>query len=168
MTINDVEVMIGKCRKIQYEELMNRLIQKYDTDASYQDAYLVVQNELEGNVGGDVYLILDYGTSFTVIDVDGNSITYDEDDVSEEKVDIELQKISDYFEDCEYDDRFYTKFKPLWTDIYYTIEEYGLDRDKFLREFYTKDGVGVDYDVVEFFKRCLERGEIKRFITGNY
>lgn len=82
MTINDVEVMIGKCRKVQNEELLNRLIQKYDTDASYQDAYLVVQNELEGNVGGDVYLILDYEDSFTVIDVDGNSITYDTEDVS--------------------------------------------------------------------------------------
>lgn len=61
-----------------------------------------------------------------------------------------------------------TMFKPLFVDIYHTINEYCLDKEKFLNYFYKKNGDGIDYDVVEYFKYCLDRGEITRFITGNY
>lgn len=168
MTRNDVELMIGNFREIQYEELMERLIEKYDTDASYKDAYLVVQNELEGNVGGDVKLILDYGTSFTVIDVDGNAITYDEDDVSERITEIDLQEIKDYLNECNVSchPEDYSKIAVLAEEIYNVIVEYGLDKEQFLNYFITRDGE-IDYDVVDCFERCLDRDEVQRFIAGN-
>lgn len=169
MTKNEVEMMIGSFREIQYEELLERLLEKYDEDASYKDAYLVVQNELEGNVGGDVKLILDYGTSFTVIDVDGNKETYDEDDVSERIIEIDLQEIKDFLNECNVSchPEDYIKMAVLAEEIYNTITEYCLDKEEFLKLFITDD-CDIRYDVVEFFERCLDRGEITRFITGNY
>lgn len=169
MTKNEVEMMIGKFREINEECLLERLLEKYDEDASYKDAYLVVQNELEGNVGGDVKLILDYGTSFTVFDVDGNGQTYDEDDVAERITEIDSQEIKDFLNECNVSchPEDYRKMAVLAEEIYNVIVEYGLDKEQFLNYFITDDG-DINYDVVDFFKRCLDRGEITRFITGNY
>jgi hypothetical protein len=55
----------------------------------------------------------------------------------------------------------------LAEEIYNTIVEYSLDKEKFLKYFITDDG-DINDDVVEFFERCLDRDEIQRFITGNY
>jgi hypothetical protein len=157
MTIDPVELVIGDYDVVENEKLLEEMIQKFDEDASYSDAYLVTKS-------GTFYLVLEYGGDYTRVVND----SFDE-EISFEDAYIETieNEIGEYFEDCEYDDRFYTMFKPLWSDIYWTIEEYGLDKEKFLNYFYTKDGL-IDYDVVEFFKRCLDRGEITRFIQGNY
>lgn len=168
MTREDVKVMIGDFREIENEKLLEKIIENYeDDDASYKEAYLILQND-EGNKSGDVFAVLDYETSFTVIDEYGNAETYYEDDVSEQYTEIEIQKIDDYFEDCGYDDRFYTLFKPLWQDIYYTIVEYGLDEEKFLRCFETNDGVGVNYDTVQHFYNCLKLDSVSDFINEYY
>lgn len=169
MIKNEIEMMIGNFREINDECLLERLIEKYDEDASYKDAYLVVQNELEGNVGGDVMMVLDYGTSFTVFDVDGNGQTYDEDDVAERITEIDSQEIKDFLNECNVscNPEDYRKMAVLAEEIYNTIVEYSLDKEKFLKYFITDEG-DIDYDVVEFFERCLERDEITRFITGNY
>ena len=159
MIRQDVKVMIGDFREIENEKLLEKIIESYeDDDASYNEAYLISQKNSEKNT--DVYFaVLDYETSFTVIDEYGNAQTYDEDDVSERYNEIELHKFydyfDDYFEDCGYDDRFYTLFKPLSRDIYFTICEYGLDEEKFLSCFMKNDGK-VDYDVVWNFYNCLK------------
>lgn len=168
MTREDVKVMIGDFREIENEKLLEKIIENYeDDDASYKEAYLILQND-EGNKSGDVFAVLDYETSFTVIDIYGNAQIYDEYDVSEQYTEIEIQKIDDYFEDCDYDDRFYKLFKPLWKDIYYTIVEYGLDKEKFLRCFETNDGVGVNYDIVQQFYNCLKLDSVSDFINEYY
>ena len=171
MTREDVKAMIGDFREIEDEKLLEKIIESYeDDDASYEEAYLISQND-EENTNEDVFAVLDYGTSFTVIDEDGNAQTYDEDDVSERYAEIELQKFydyfDDYFEDCGYDDRFYTLFKPLRQDIYFTIEEYGLDKEKFLRCF-MKNNSEVDYDVVKHFYNCLKLDSVIDFINEYY
>lgn len=165
MTREDVKVMIGDFREIENEKLLEKIIEKYeDDDASYNEAYLISQN-------GDVFAVLDYETSFTVIDEYGNAETYDEDDVSERYNEIELQKFDDYFddyfEDCGYDDRFYTLFKPLRQDIYLTIFEHSLDEEKFLRCFMKNNG-DVDYDVVQHYYNCLKLDSVSDFIKEYY
>ena len=172
MTRQDVKTMIGDFREIENEKLLEKIIENYeDDDASYKEAYLISQNESEGNKSGDVSAVLDYGTSFTVIDEYGNAQIYDEDDVSEQYNEDELQKFEDYFDDyfdgCGSYDRFYKLFKPLWLDIYYTIDEYGLDKEKFLRCFKNNDG-DVDYEIVQFFHYCLEFDRVSDFINECY
>jgi len=157
MTVDVVKLLIGDYKVVEFEQKLEDMIQKFDEDASYNDAYLAATNE-------DTYLVLEYDDYTRVVNDSFDEGISDEDAYSET---IE-NEIGNFFEDCEYDDRFYTMFKPLWTDIYWTIEEYGLDREQFLNYFYTQDGVGVDYDVVEHFKYCLDRDEIQRFVLGNY
>lgn len=168
MTRENVKVMIGDFREIENEKLLEKIIESYkDDDASYKEAYLILQNE-EENTNGDVFVILDYETSFTVIDEYGNAQIYDEDDVSEQYAEIDIQKFDEYFEDCDYDDRFYTLFKPLWKDIYYTVVEYGLDEEKFLSCFKQNNGVDVNYDTVQHFYNCLKLDSVSDFINDYY
>ena len=170
MIREDVKVMIGDFREIEDEKLLEKIIEGYeDDDSSYKEAYLISQKDEKK---ADVYFaVLDYGTSFTVIDEYGNAETYDEDDVSERYTEIELQKFydyfDDYFEDCGYDDRFYTLFKPLRQDIYFTIFEHVLDEEKFLRCF-MKNNADVDYDVVKHFYNCLKNDSVSDFIKEYY
>lgn len=169
MERQDVKVMIGDFREIENEKLLEKIIENYeDDDASYKEAYLILQND-EGNKSGDVFAVLDYGTSFTVIDEYGNAEIYDEDDVSEQYDEIDIQKFEYYFDDCfdDYDDRYYRLFKPLWKDIYYTIIEYRLDKEKFLNCFKNNDG-DVDYEIVQFFHYCLEFDHVSDFINEYY
>ena len=171
MIREDVKVMIGDFREIEDEKLLEKIIESYeDDDASYKEAYLISQN-VEENTNEDVFAVLDYGTSFTVIDENGNAETYDEDDVSDRYTEIELQKFydyfDDYFEDCEYDDRFYTLFRPLRQDIYLTIFENLLDKEKFLRCFMKNNG-DVDYDVVQRYYNCLKNDSVSDFINCYY
>ena len=169
MTRQDVKVMIGDFREIDNEKLLEKIIENYeDDDASYKEAYLILQNDSEGNKSGDVFAVLDYETSFTVIDVYGNAQTYDEDDVSEQYTEIDIEKLFYPFEYCGYDDRFYTLFKPLWNDIYYTIVDYGLDGEEFVRCFKNNDGVGVNYDTVQHFYNCLKLDSVSDFINCYY
>ena len=169
MTREDVKIMIGDFREIENEKLLEEIIESYeDDDASYKEAYLILQNESEGNKSGDVFAVLDYETSFTVIDVYGNAQIYDEDDVSEQYAEIDIQRFDDYFEDCDYDDRFYKLFKPLWKDIYYTIIEYSLDEEKFLRYFVNNTCDGVNYDTVQHFYNCLKNDSVSDFIKEYY
>lgn len=172
MTREDVKIMIGDFREIENEKLLEKIIESYeDDDASYKEAYLISQNETEENKSGDVFAVLDYETSFTVIDEYGNAQIYDVDDVSERYNEDELQKFEDYFDDyfdgCDSYDRFYKLFKPLWLDIYYTIDEHELDKAKFLRCFKNNDG-DVDYDIVQNFKYCLEFDHVDDFINEYY
>lgn len=171
MTREDVKVTIGEFREIENEKLLEKIIESYeDDDASYKEVYLISQND-EGNKSGDVYAVLDYGTSFTVIDEYGNAQTYDEYDVSERYNEIEMQRFNDYFEDYfeyyGYDDRFYTLFNPLWKDIYYTIIEYGLDKEKFLSCFKNNDDY-IDYEIVQHFYNCLKLDSVRDFINDYY
>ena len=171
MTRQDVKVMIGDFREIEDEKLLEKIIERYeDDDASYKEAYLISQNDSEENTNGDVFAVLDYVTSFTVIDEDGNAQTYDEDDVSERYMEIDIEELFKPFEDCGYDDRFYTLFKPLWEDIYYTTIEYGLDREEFVRCFvkYTNDDADIDYDVVQHFYNCLKNDSVSDFVKEYY
>ena len=170
MIREDVKVMIDDFREIENEKLLEKIIESYeDDDASYKEAYLISQKE--ENTNENVFAVLDYGTSFTVIDENGNAETYDEDDVSDRYTDIELQKFydyfDDYFEDCGYDDRFYTLFRPLRQDIYLTIFENLLDEEKFLRCFMKNNG-DVDYDVVQHYYNCLKLDSISDFINCYY
>ena len=170
MIKEDVKVMIGDFREIEDEKLLEKIIESYeDDDASYEEAYLISQKD-EKNT--DVYFaVLDYETSFTVIDENGNAETYDEDDVSERYNEIELQKFydyfDDYFEDCGYDDRFYTLFRPLRQDIYITIFENLLDEEKFLRCFMKNNG-DVDYEAVQHYYNCLKHDSVSDFINCYY
>ena len=171
MIREDVKVMIGDFREIEDEKLLEKIIESYeDDDASYKEAYLISQN-VEENTNEDVFAVLDYGTSYTVIDENGNAETYDEDDVSDRYTEIELQKFydyfDDYFEDCGYDDRFYTLFRPLRQDIYLTIFENLLDKEKFLRCFMKNNG-DVDYDVVQRYYNCLKNDSVSDFINCYY
>lgn len=73
----------------------------------------------------------------------------------------------DYFEDCgSYG--FYKIFKPLWKDIYNTIIEYGLDKEKFLSCFKSNDGYGIDYNIVQNFQYCLKFDHVRDFINCYY
>lgn len=171
MTREDVKVMIGDFNEIENEKLLEKIIESYeDDDASYKEAYLILQND-ERITSGVVSAVLDYGTSFTVIDEYGNTQIYDVDDVSEKYNEDELQKFEDYFDDyfdgCGSYDRFYRVLKPLWLDIYYTIDEYVLDKEKFLSCFKNNDG-DIDYDVVQFFHYCLEFDHVSDFINEIY
>ena len=172
MTRDDVKTMIGDFREIENEKLLEKIIESYeDDDASYKEAYLILQNETEGNKSGDVSAVLDYGTSFTVIDEYGNAQIYDEDDVSEQYDEIYIQELFQPFECCGYDDRFYTLFKPLWKDIYYTIIEYGLDEERFCRcftKYIDDDEVDVDYETVQHYYNCLKLGSVSDFIKEYY
>ena len=170
MTREDVKVMIGDFSEIEDEKLLEKIIERYeDDDASYNEAYLISQKDSEKNT--DVYFaVLDYEIYFTVIDEDGNAQTYDEDDVSERYAEIDIEELFQPFEDCCYDDRFYTLFKPLWKDIYYIMIEHMLDREKFLRCFvkYTDDDYDIDYDVVQHFYNCLKNDSVSDFIKEYY
>ena len=173
MTREDVKVMIGDFREIENEKLLEKIIENYeDDDASYKEAYLILQKDenISGYINEYFFAVLDYGTSFTVIDEYGNAEIYDEDDVSERYNEDELQKFEDYFDDyfdgCSFYDRFYKLFKPLWLDIYYTIDEYGLDKEKFLRCF--KSDGDIDYDIVQYFHYCLEFDHVSDFIKEIY
>ena len=159
MTVDAVKLLIGDYSVFENEEkLLEEMIQKFDEDASYNDAYLVTKS-------GTFYLVLEYNDYTRVVNDSFDKGISDEDAYSE----TIKNEIGDFFEDwSEYDERFYTMFKPLFVDIYYTIDEYGLDREQFLNYFYKKNGDGIDYDVVEYFKYCLDRDEIQRFILGNY
>jgi hypothetical protein len=155
MTVDSVKLVIGADYDVvEFDQKLEEMIQKFDEDASYSDAYLIATN-------GDIYLVLEYGGDYTRVVNDSFDDGISDEDAYRETIENE---IGDYFEDCEYDDRFYTMFKPLWRDIYYTIEEYGLDKEKFLNYFYTKDGL-IDYDAVKHFKYYLDYDEIKNFIT---
>ena len=171
MIREDVKVMIGDFREIEDEKLLEKIIESYeDDDASYEEAYLISQKD-EGNTNEDVFAVLDYVTSFTVIDENGNAQTYDEDDVSERYNEIELQKFydyfDDYFEESIYDGKFYTLFKPLYRDIYFTICEYGLDEEKFLSCFMKNNGK-VDYDIVNNYYNCLKLDSVSDFVKYYY
>lgn len=171
MTREDVKVMIGDFREIENEKLLEKIIENYeDDDASYKEAYLILQNESERNKSGDAFAVLDYVTSFTVIDEYGNAQTYDEGDVSEQYTEIDIQRFNDYFDDyfddCDY--RYYKLFKPLWKDIYSTIIEYSLDEEKFLSCFKNNDGSDIDYEIVQFFNYCLEFDHVSDFIKEIY
>lgn len=172
MERQDVKVMIGDFREIQNEKLLEKIIENYeDDDASYKEAYLILQNESEENKSGDVYVVLDCETSFTVIDVYGNAKTYDEDDLSERYTEIEVEKLFGPFEYCGYDDRFYTLFKPLWNDIYNTIVEYRLDEEEFVRcfaKYIDDESYDVDYDIVQHFYNCLQNDCVNDFIKEYY
>ena len=157
MIREDVKVIIGDFREIEDEKLLEKIIEGYeDDDASYKEAYLISQRD-EKNAD-EYFAVLDYVTSFTVIDEYGDAKIYDEDDVSERYNEIDMQKFYDYFydyfEECDYD-KFYEILNPLWKDIYFTIEEYGLDKEKFLSCFMKNNGK-VDYDVVWNFYNCLK------------
>ena len=170
MIREDVKVMIGDFREIENEKLLEKIIEGYeDDDASYNEAYLISQKD-EKNAD-EYFAVLDYGTSFTVIDENGNAETYDEDDVSDRYTEIESQKFydyfDDYFEDCGYDDRFYTLFRPLRQDIYLTIFENLLDEEKFLRCFVKNNG-DIDYDVVQHYYNCLKIDSVSDFINCYY
>lgn len=185
MERQDVKVMIGDFREIENEKLLEEIIESYeDDDASYKEAYLILQNDSEGNKNGEIFspldheacalldherpfAVLDYGTSFTVIDEYGNAQTYDEDDVSEAYTEIDIEKFEDYFDGCDCDDRYYRLFKPLWKDIYYTINEYVLDKEKFLSCFKNNDDE-INYDVVQYFHYCLEFDHVSDFIKECY
>ena len=172
MIREDVKVMIGDFREIEDEKLLEKIIERYeDDDASYEEAYLISQKD-EKNA--DVYFaVLDYVTSFTVIDENGNAQTYDEDEVSERYNEIDMQKFYDYFEDyfeeSIYDGKFYESLNTLWKDIYYTIEEYGLDKEKFLSCFMKNNGK-VDYDIVNNYYNCLkfDSATVSDFIKEYY
>ena len=171
MTREDVKAMIGDFREIENEKLLEKIIERYeDDDASYKEAYLISQNN-EENINEDVFVVLDYGTSFAVIEEYGNAQIYDEDDVLEKYNEDDIQKFEDYFEDyfdgCSFYDKFYRLFEPLWLDIYYTIVEYGLNKEKFLNCFKSDDG-DVDYEVVQFFRYCLEFDHVSDFIKEIY
>ena len=170
MTRQDVKVMIGDFNEIENEKLLEKIIESYeDDDASYKEAYLISQKD-EHNANVD-FAVLDYGTYFTVIDEYGNTQIYDVDDVSEKYNEDELQKFEDYFDDyfdgCNYYARFYKLLNPLWIDIYYTIDEYKLDKEKFLSCFKNNDG-DIDYDIVQFFRYCLEFDSVSDFINEYY
>ena len=172
MTRQDVKVMIGDFNEIDNEKLLEKIIENYeDDDASYKEAYLILQNDSEGKFTRKVFAVIDYGTSFTVIDEYGNAQIYDVDDVSERYNEDELQKFEDYFDDyfdgCSSYDRFYRLLNPLWLDIYYTIDEYKLDKEKFLSCFKNNDG-DVDYDIAQFFHYCLEFDHVSDFIKEVY
>lgn len=171
MIREDVKVMIGDFREIENEKLLEKIIESYeDDDASYKEAYLISQKDSEKNTD-EYFAVLDYGTSFTVIDENGNAEIYDEDDVSDRYTEIESQRFydyfDDYFEDCGYDDRFYTLFRPLRQDIYFTIFENLLDEEKFLRCFMKNNG-DVDYDVVQHYYNCLKLDSVSDFIKEYY
>lgn len=169
MIREDVKVMIGDFREIEDEKLLEKIIESCeDDDSSYKEAYLISQKDEEN---ADVYFaVLDYGTSFTVIDEYGNAETYDEDDLSERYMEIDIKELFQPFEDCGYDDRFYTLFKPLWEDIYYTTIEYGLDREEFVRCFvkYTDNDADIDYDVVQHYYNCLKNDSVSDFVKEYY
>ena len=176
MTREDVKVMIGDFREIENEELLEKIIESYeDDDASYKEAYLILQKDknISGYINEYFFAVLDYGTSFTVIDEYGDAQTYDEDDVSERYNEIEWQKFydyfDDYFEESLYDGKFNTIFKPLNRDIYLTICEYGLDEEKFLRCFMKNNGK-VDYDIVDNYYQCLkyEYASVSDFVDYYY
>jgi len=153
MTIDAVKLVVGDYKVVENEKLLEEMIQKYDEDASYSDAYLVTTNE-------GTYLVLEYGDYTRVVNDSFDDGISDE-EAYKETIDKE---IGDYFEDCGHDDRFYTLFKPLWEYIYYTIEDCGLNKEQFLNHFYTSDGVGVDYDVVQHFKYCLKNDCVSDFV----
>ena len=171
MTREDVKVMIGDFREIDNEKLLEKIIERYeDDDTSYKEAYLISQKDSEKNIDVD-FAVLDYGTSFTVIDENGNAQTYDEDDVSERYNEIDMQKFYDYFydyfEECVCDGKFYILFKPLYRDIYFTICEYGLDKEKFLSCFMKNNGK-VDYDIVNNYYNCLKLDSVSDFVKYYY
>ena len=173
MTREDVKVMIGDFREVWNEKLLEKIIENYkDDDASYKEAYLIVQKKenISGYLNEYFFAVLDYGTSFTVIDEYGNAETYDEDDVSEQYYETEMQKFydyfGDYFEDCDYDYKLSTLLK-LWKDIYYIIDEYELDKEKFLSCFIQNDG-DIDYETVQFFQYCLEFDYVSDFVKEIY
>ena len=169
MIRQDVKVMIGDFREIEDEKLLEKIIERYeDDDASYEEAYLISQNDEEN---ASVYFaVLDYVTSFTVIDEHGNAETYDEDEVSERYAEIDIDELFQPFEDCGYDDGFYTFFKPLWKDIYYTLIEYNLDIEEIITCFvkYTDDDADIDYDVVQYFYNCLKNDSVSDFVKCYY
>ena len=159
MTREDVKTMIGDFREIEDEKLLEKIIEKYeDEDASYEEAQLISKKDSEKNIDVD-FAVLDYVTSFTIIDEYGNAKIYNEDDVSERYNEIDMQQFYDYFydyfEECVFDGIFYESLNTLWKDIYFTICEYGLDKEKFLRCFMKNNGK-VDYDVVWNFYNCLK------------
>ena len=159
MTREDVKVMIGDFREIEDEKLLEKIIERYeDDDASYKEAYLISQKDSEKNIDV-VFAVLDYETSITVIDEYGNAKIYNEGDVSERYDEIDMQKFYDYFEECVFDGKFYESLNTLWKDIYFTICEYGLDKEKFLSCFMKNDGK-VDYDVVWNFYNCLKHDSV--------
>ena len=170
MTRQDVKTMIGDFREIENEKLLEKIIERYeDDDASYKEAYLISKKDEKS---ADVYFaVLDYETSFTVIDEDGNAQTYNEDDVSERYTEIDMQKFYDYFydyfEESVYDGKFYESLNTLWKDIYYTIKEYRLDKEKFLRCFMKNNGK-VDYDVVNNYYNCLKLDSVSDFVKEYY
>ena len=190
MTREDVKAMIGDFREIKNEKLLEEIIENYkDNDASYKEAYLILQNDNEANKYEEIFpfydheacalldherpfAVLDYETSFTVIDVYGNAQTYDEDYVSKMYAEIDVEKFEnyfdDYFEGCGCYDRYYRSFKPLWKDIYNTIIEYRLDEEKFLSCFKNNDGDDIDYDTVQNFQYCLKNDQVSDFIKEYY
>ena len=170
MIREDVKAMIGDFREIENEKLLEKIIENYENDdASYKEAYLISQKD-EKNTN-EYFVVLDYVTSFTVIDENGNAQIYDEDDVSERYAEIDIKELFQPFEDCGYDDRFYTLFKPLWQDIYYTTCEYGLDREEFVRCFVKNNGdddADIDYDVVQHYYNCLKNDSVSDFVKEYY
>ena len=163
MTREDVKVMIGDFREIEDEKLLEKIIERYeDDDEAYEEAYLISQKDSEKNIDVD-FAVLDYETSFTVIDEYGNAKIYNEDDVSERYNEIDMQKFYDYFydyfEECVFDGKFYESLNTLWKDIYFTICEYGLDKEKFLSCFMKNNG-DVDYDIVWNFYNCLKHDSV--------
>ena len=168
MTREYLEAIIGYFTEIEDEEMLKKIIKNYEDDnASYKEAYLVMKNDFEGKATGDVFAVLDYETSFTIIDLYGNVETYDVDDVSERYVYV--CDIAYYFKDCYryYDPKFYKLFTPLWVDICSTINRYGLNKEKFLSCFKQNNG-SVNYDIVQEYYDCLKTDSVSDFIKYHY
>ena len=163
--------IIGYFSEIKNEKLLKKIIEKYEDDnAPYEEACLVMKNDFEGKSTGDVFAVLDYENSFTIIDLYGNVETYYKDNFLERYVDVcEIAcYFEDYFEYCGYDDpRFYKLFVPLWVDICSTINRYGLNKEKFLSCF-KQNNCDVAYNIVQEYYDCLKTNSVREFIKDYY
>lgn len=159
-----LKAIIGYFHNVDNEELLERIIKNYE-DASYKKAYLVIQNDFKGESTGKSYAVLDYETSFTIIDEYGNAETYYKDNFSERYVDV--CEIAYYFKDCYYDPSAYKLFIPLWVDICSTINRYGLKKEKFLSNFKKNNG-DINYDAVQEFYYCLKTDSVSSFVKYHY
>lgn len=164
-----LKTIIGYFCEIKNETVLKKILENYenyeDYNASYKEAYLVMKNDFKGNATGDVFAVLDYENSFTIIDVYGNVETYYKDNFSERYVDI--CEIACYFKDCYYNPRSYKLFIPLWVDICSTINRYRLNKEKFLSCFKQNNG-NVNYEAVQHFYDCLKTDSVRDFIKEYY
>ena len=160
-----LKTIIGYFSEIKNNETVLKKILENHEDSSYKEASLVMKNDFEGNATGEIFAVLDYENSFTIIDFYRNVETYYKDNFSERYVDV--CEIACYFKDCYYDPRSYKFFIPLWVDICSTINRYGLDKEKFLSCFKQNNG-NVNYDVVQEYHDCLKFNSVIDFVKYYY